>query len=104
VLRWACPFLLIAAIVTSIALVGQPVYRVALTLQALFYTACVLGALIPASNRAGRLLRVFPLFAGMNLALLVGFWRWLRGSNSGIWTRTSRMTMSTPLHASRKAA
>ena len=26
----------------------------------------------------------------MNAALLVGFWRWLRGTHSGVWQRTDR--------------
>jgi hypothetical protein len=31
------------------------------------------------------------MFTGMNVALLVGFWRWLRGSQQGAWRRTVRL-------------
>jgi hypothetical protein len=31
------------------------------------------------------------MFTGMNAALLVGFWRWLRGSQQAAWKRTMRL-------------
>lgn len=91
VLRWACPFLLIGALATSASLWGHHPYREAFLLQTVFYGLCVAGALLPAASRATRVLRVFPTFAGINLALLVGFARWVSGRQSGIWTRTARL-------------
>jgi hypothetical protein len=38
----------------------------------------------------GRLLRLPALFTIVNLALLVGFVRWLRRPQSGVWVRTPR--------------
>ena len=32
------------------------------------------------------------MFTGMNAALLVGFWRWLRGNQQAAWKRTLRLT------------
>ena len=89
VLRWACPFLLIAAILAAASLVQFPLYRAALIAQAAFYALCVIGALLPPTP-ASRLLRVFPMFVGMNLALLTGILRGARGRQTGIWTRTER--------------
>ena len=31
------------------------------------------------------------MFTGMNAALLVGFWRWLWGSQKAAWKRTVRV-------------
>lgn len=95
VLRWACPLLLISALLASIALVGHPVYRAAVILQVAFYALCVIGALVPSANRG--ILRLFPMFAAMNLALLVGFIRWMRGTRSGVWNRTARLGEGKPV-------
>lgn len=90
VLRWACPLMLIVAMLAPIALVRLPVYRAAVVMQVVFYGLCAAVAVLPAGNRAGRVLRIFPLFAGMNLALLMGFWRWAKGNETGLWNRTPR--------------
>jgi cellulose synthase/poly-beta-1,6-N-acetylglucosamine synthase-like glycosyltransferase len=90
VLRWACPFLLIGALVTAAALARQPVYAAALAAQLAFYGVGVVAALLP--HRALRRLRLSSMFLAMNLALLVGFIRWLRGGHSGVWRRTARAT------------
>lgn len=88
-LRWGCPFLLIAAIVTAASLVRFPLYRAAVIAQTIFYGLCAAGALLP-PTRASRVLRVFPLFAGMNLALLTGILCGFCGKQTGVWTRTDR--------------
>jgi cellulose synthase/poly-beta-1,6-N-acetylglucosamine synthase-like glycosyltransferase len=92
VLRWACPFFLVGALPGSVLLAGEPLYRAALGAQMFFYALCLFGAALPPGARAKRPLRVFPMFAGMNLALLVGIVRGLRRQQSGIWNRTSRIT------------
>ena len=69
-------------------------------LRATFYALCALGAVIPPGGAMLRPLRIFPMFAGMNLALLVGFWLWLRGQEKGIWNRTAR-SPNNPLNVAR---
>ncbi|MDZ4754992.1 MAG: glycosyltransferase family 2 protein [Phycisphaerae bacterium] len=91
VLRWCCPLLLLAALGSAASLAYEPVYRAALGAQILFYAVCAAAAYIPPTNRACRILRVFPMFASMNLALLLGLLRWTRGNESGIWKRTERL-------------
>ena len=88
--RWNCPFAMLGALATAAALAAHPFYGIALALQLAFYTFCLLAAVLPPANRLFSLARVFPLFAGMNLALLVGFVRWVRGGHTGIWRRTAR--------------
>jgi cellulose synthase/poly-beta-1,6-N-acetylglucosamine synthase-like glycosyltransferase len=90
-LRWVAPFLLAAALALSfpLALRGGVVYRALLLAQLAFYALALLGGL----GAAGRLRRVASLaryFVAMNAALAVGFWRFVRGTQSAAWNRTAR--------------
>ena len=90
VLRWVCPFFLIALLATSLALVWHPFYRACLILQVIYYVAATVLTTPQAWGRLPRLVRLGLMFHAMNTALLVGFWRWLRGVHSGLWQRTYR--------------
>jgi cellulose synthase/poly-beta-1,6-N-acetylglucosamine synthase-like glycosyltransferase len=90
VLRWAGPFFLIGMLLASLAMSRDPTYRTALMAQAFLYALCAGCAVLPPANRRCRLLRIFPMFVGMNLAILVGFFRWLKGNQTGIWNPTVR--------------
>jgi cellulose synthase/poly-beta-1,6-N-acetylglucosamine synthase-like glycosyltransferase len=90
VLRWTCPFLLIALLVINIGLVIDGGYTVPLVLQVMFYSAAAVGLLMPGAGSASRLLRLSTLFTIMNMALLVGFWHWAWRSPQGAWRRTER--------------
>lgn len=90
VLRWYSPFLLVIAFVTSLLLANQSLYFVLFLLQVLFYSAALLGVQVTHQGRVARLLRMPALFTTVNLALMVGFWRWLSQEQSGPWIRTSR--------------
>jgi cellulose synthase/poly-beta-1,6-N-acetylglucosamine synthase-like glycosyltransferase len=91
VLRWLCPFLLVGLLGTNICLLDQPPYGHVLLGQAGFYLVALLAALVPARFRLLKPLRLTTLFTGMNAALLVGCWRWLRGSQKVAWKRTARL-------------
>jgi cellulose synthase/poly-beta-1,6-N-acetylglucosamine synthase-like glycosyltransferase len=89
-LRWLCPFALLTMLFAAAALASVPFFRFTLVGQLIFYL-CALGvALLPGAAKVPRALRLAPMFAGMNVALLVGFVRWLRGVRSGAWARTER--------------
>jgi hypothetical protein len=90
VLRWFCPLFLLTAMIANIALVEHPLYRYLLAAQGGFYTLAAVGSQLPGSGGATRLIRLSAMFVGMNLALAAGFWRWIRGRQSGVWKRTSR--------------
>lgn len=90
VLRWLCPFLLVLMLAANIGLSLLGVYDWALIAQAAFYATSLLVPLIPPRLGCLKPLRLAPMFAGMNLALLVGFCRWLSGSQGGVWQRTAR--------------
>jgi hypothetical protein len=90
-LRWAAPLLLAVAFALNVplALQGGPLLRILLFLQLAFYALAVAGRM----NAAGPLRRVASIahyFVAMNAALAVGFWRFVRGTQSAAWNRTSR--------------
>jgi cellulose synthase/poly-beta-1,6-N-acetylglucosamine synthase-like glycosyltransferase len=90
VLRWLSPFALVAMLVLNLLVLDVPGMGWVLAGQLGFYALAVIAAWLPAGPRILRLARLTTLFAAMNLALLVGFVRWLRGSQGGAWRRTDR--------------
>lgn len=90
VLRWICPLLLITLFASSAALAGRPFYLACLILQFAYYAAAMFGSRPGNWERLPRLVRLALMFHAMNSALLVGFWRWIRGTHSGVWQRTER--------------
>jgi cellulose synthase/poly-beta-1,6-N-acetylglucosamine synthase-like glycosyltransferase len=99
ILRWLCPLFLVGALVSNLLLWQEPLYQLTLLGQGLFYLVAAVGTWLPVSRlRAVRLLRLPAMFTGMNLALLVGLWRWLRGSQKPAWARTVRRAEVAPVN------
>jgi hypothetical protein len=98
VLRWACPFLLVAALVANAALAaaGGSLYQALLGGQVLFYALALLGSQLPARPKVCKVVRLTTMFTSMNAALLVGFVRWARGSQRAAWDRTARSQEAAP--------
>jgi cellulose synthase/poly-beta-1,6-N-acetylglucosamine synthase-like glycosyltransferase len=94
ILRWLCPFALLAALVANAFLASQPEYFALLCSQLLFYGVSLVAARLPTQPRVLRYPRVATMFTMMNAALLVGFFRWLRSSQSAAWKRTERVLES----------
>ncbi|NWF71324.1 MAG: glycosyltransferase family 2 protein [Chloroflexi bacterium] len=55
--------------------------------QAVFYLLSFLGYMAEKRGRGHRLLNVPYYFTSSNLAALVGFWRWLRGTQKVTWQK-----------------
>ena len=91
ILRWLGPFLLIGAVVSNLLLWNVGFYQLMLVAQLGFYVVAVLGAYVPPQIRVLKPLWLTTMFAGMNMALLLGFWRWLCGSQRAAWRRTARL-------------
>jgi cellulose synthase/poly-beta-1,6-N-acetylglucosamine synthase-like glycosyltransferase len=91
VLRWLCPLLLLALLVTNLCLWNEPFYQYALVAQVSFYTVSLLAGLLPPRLRLLKPLRLAAMFTGMNAALLLGFGRWLCGRQKAAWERTVRV-------------
>jgi cellulose synthase/poly-beta-1,6-N-acetylglucosamine synthase-like glycosyltransferase len=90
VLRWVGPFLLIVALAGSAALAHRPAFAGLLAAQLGFYGVSVVAGRLPAGRRWLKPLRLPALFTLLNVALLVGFFRWLGGRQTGTWRRTDR--------------
>jgi cellulose synthase/poly-beta-1,6-N-acetylglucosamine synthase-like glycosyltransferase len=90
VLRWLVPFALLTAFAASIALAGEPLYALSVVAALVFSLMAVIGYY---RERAGRRAGLFGIpydFLSMNLALALGFFRCLSGTQRAAWTRTPR--------------
>ena len=96
VLRWAGPFLMLAAVLTSAALMlsGSRVYTLAFLLQAIFYLLAYAGHLQRTSSHPSPLFSIPQYFVGMNFALFLGFFRYLSGGQKAVWQATPRPQVS----------
>lgn len=90
ILRWLCPFFLLGMVASNLVLFDYGFYRWLLLGQLTFFLLSVLGAWIPGRGRLLKPIRLLTMFTTMNLAILVGFWRWLSASQKGAWQRTTR--------------
>jgi cellulose synthase/poly-beta-1,6-N-acetylglucosamine synthase-like glycosyltransferase len=90
VLRWLSPFALVGMLVLNVLLLGVPGFGWVLTGQLGFYALAATAAWLPGRARPFRIARLATMFAAMNLALLVGFVRWVSGTQGGTWRRTDR--------------
>jgi len=88
-LRLSSPLLLIAAFATNAALTGQPLYRVALSVQLACYTAAACGALYQRRGRRSRLFGPFLMFVTLNLTTLAALWDALRSRYHVAWRKAA---------------
>jgi cellulose synthase/poly-beta-1,6-N-acetylglucosamine synthase-like glycosyltransferase len=96
VLRWLCPFFLLAALALNLALLHRPEFQLLLALQVGFYASAVASHFLPTRPRFLRYFKLGTMFVLMNAALLVGFFRWALGRQGGTWQRTSRTGAAVP--------
>jgi cellulose synthase/poly-beta-1,6-N-acetylglucosamine synthase-like glycosyltransferase len=93
-LRWCAPALMALALMANLFLLNSTFYRVMLAGQVLFYTLAYLGKRGALKGSARRVASVAYYFVTMNLAIVVGFWRFLRNSQRAAWDRTARAPSS----------
>jgi cellulose synthase/poly-beta-1,6-N-acetylglucosamine synthase-like glycosyltransferase len=85
IVRWFVPFLMLGALLANVALATEPIYALFLVAQALAYAIGVQGLLPRPMDH--RLVRPVRYFFMMNLALFIGFFRFLRGTQRVTWER-----------------
>ena len=91
VLRWLGPFFILAMLLSGIFLAEQTLfYLLALSGQVLLLIIPLLDALLKRMHIHIRLLRFISHFYLMNLALLIGFFKYVKGVESNIWKPTQR--------------
>jgi cellulose synthase/poly-beta-1,6-N-acetylglucosamine synthase-like glycosyltransferase len=89
-LRWFCPFFLLAAAVTNLFLGTTGWYGACLLLQIVLYGLAFAGRFSSQPSLPARAARLATMFTAMNAALLVGFIRWMTGRQAATWQRTGR--------------
>jgi len=96
------PFLLLYALLANCFLVqaltirglGEkpllPYLAALLALQVCFYVSSLFTAVVPNRPKFLKILRLPAMFTLMNVALGVGFYRWMLGRQQAAWKRTLR--------------
>ncbi|MGH7491469.1 MAG: glycosyltransferase family 2 protein [bacterium] len=90
IIRWFVPFFLLIALLVNLFLLPQFLYQVTFAVQMCFYALAVLSWRL---SKFGRHASVFILpyyFVVTNLALLVGFFKFLTKSQKPAWTKVER--------------
>lgn len=91
VIRWVFPFLMLGALFFNVLLLQRPFYRIILAVQLSGYVLVLLGWLLDRLRLRLSLVSALFHFAALNLALLLGFFKFCRGIQSGAWERTARI-------------
>jgi cellulose synthase/poly-beta-1,6-N-acetylglucosamine synthase-like glycosyltransferase len=90
VLRWFSPFLLLGALFSNILLIEYLPFTIIFVLQVFFYGGAGIGALYSRRSRRIPFISSLYHFVSMNVAVLLGFFRYLRGIKSATWQSTER--------------
>jgi cellulose synthase/poly-beta-1,6-N-acetylglucosamine synthase-like glycosyltransferase len=91
VIRWYTPFLLLLIFFTNFVLLSKGnFYQFTFALQLLIPSTILLDWLLKKMNIHIRLLRFITHFYSMNLALLLGWFRYRKGVQTSVWTPTKR--------------
>jgi len=91
VLRWKGPFFLIIALVANAFLLEQNLfYRILFFLQLMGLISPLIDKVFSSLNIHNFALRLIAYFYMMNLALLLGFIKWVKGIRSNVWNPTQR--------------
>jgi cellulose synthase/poly-beta-1,6-N-acetylglucosamine synthase-like glycosyltransferase len=99
VLRWTLsPLCFILAFISNLVLAvatDSIVYRLLFGAQLLFYIMAALASVVPPSKRPG-ILKLPYYFTFMNISVVLGFFRFLKGGQSAAWEKAKRVTPSSP--------
>lgn len=86
-LRWIVPFLLLGMLASSCLLLSSPLYRAVLITQVIFYLWAGMGYLFEQQASKVRFGLLGYFWLAMNLAFLVGFWRFLFSQRDATWQK-----------------
>jgi len=95
VLRWTLsPLCLILALVANIVLAltfDSQLFTTILILHLAFYGLAILSlAPAVAKGKLGKICKIPYYFVFMNVSVILGFFRWLKGSQSAVWEKARR--------------
>lgn len=91
ILRWFAPAFMLLALLANLALVtAGPFYVATLVGQLLFYALAWAGKKERFHGALRRGASIAHYFVSMNIAMGVGFWKFLKGTQKATWDRTAR--------------
>lgn len=90
VLRWFVPFLMIIVFITNLFLIQRPFYACIFLAQCMFYVFAVFGQVLSWAGHSIKFFNLCYYFVSMNVALFLGFFRYLTGAQKVTWIRTER--------------
>jgi cellulose synthase/poly-beta-1,6-N-acetylglucosamine synthase-like glycosyltransferase len=91
VLRWLGPFFLLLVIASNIILgLNSSFYRAVMVVQGLIMVCPIIDYLLRKIGLHVVLLRFITHFYSMNLALLAGFLKFVKGTETNVWQPTKR--------------
>lgn len=93
VLRWTlsplCLVLAFVANATLVALTDNPLLQASFLMQLAFYGAALLGSNVTIGNKV-KVLKVAYYFVFMNVSVIFGFFRYLKGTQPAAWEKSKR--------------
>ncbi len=90
VLRWLGPFFILTALISNILLLDIKVYIASSSIFTITFALPFLDLLLKQTNINIPIFRFITHFYSMNLALLIGFFKFISGVKTGIWQPTKR--------------
>src|SRR6266581_2920889 len=92
VLRWLAPLLLLVGFICSVVMIKRLDFAILFIAQCAFYLSASIGYWRKKQGKPARLLSAPLHFCLMNLAMLLGFLRYLSGQQKLTWNSTPRTT------------
>lgn len=89
-IRWMVPFFLPLIFFLNIPLIIDPFYKTLFFLQLFIYSCAVLSFFLQKNDVELKIFNILYYFLSINLALIIGFWRNLVGTQGVTWDRTER--------------
>ena len=91
ILRWMVPFILVSVFVSNLLLINQsPQFQRWLIYQLSFYFSMILGGFLEKQNIKIMPLQLAYYFIIVNIAIVMGFVKFIRGKEGASWKRTRR--------------
>ena len=94
VLRWTLsPLCLLLAFISSLVLSLQPghgVYQLLFLAQLVLYGMALAASFVPQKNKTPKLMKLAYYFVFMNVSVVLGFFRFLRGKQPSAWEKAKR--------------
>lgn len=91
IIRWMVPFMLVSALVSNVLLINQSLqFQKWLVYQLSFYFSTALGGFLEKQDIKIMPLQLAYYFITVNLAILMGFVKFIQGKQGATWKRTRR--------------